>query len=160
MPMATQATPPVLRTPLGEMFCLKNKGDALVLQKCSECDAVQYPPRERCRNCLADSLVWSETNNAGNVLAVAQLHHSQGEFFLVNIKAKPWTIATVSLAGQCLFVHLASATFSGEVAAGSEVKIMTCEDTSGRAVLIGVSPDTDISNADKRSNISKSMGLT
>lgn len=159
MSKVAQATPPVLRTQVGKIFCLKNKGDALLLQQCAKCDAIQYPPRERCRNCLADQLDWRKIDNIGSVLSVTELHHSQGEFFLDKIKAKPWVIATVSLAEQCLFVHLASATFSGDVVAGSEIKIFTCEDASGRSVLIGVSPDADTRQAEQRNAIAQNMGL-
>ena len=158
-PVSKQAIPPALRTTLGEQFCQENQGDELILQHCSRCDAIQYPPRERCRQCLADSLVWRETNNTGTMLSVTYLHHSQGEFFLSKIKTQPWSIATVSLGGQCLFVHLASATFSGEVIAGREIKIFTIEDTSGRQVLIGVSSDADIKQSDQRNAIAQNMGI-
>jgi len=158
--VAKQAIPPVLRTRIGEQFCRENQGGVLMLEHCSECNAVQYPPRERCRTCLADSLVCRETNNTGAVLSVTQLHHSQGEFFQKKISDRPWPVASILLAHQCLMVHLASATFSGDVVAGSELKVFTAKDTSGRPVLISVSPDADISGIDQRNAISKDLGLT
>ena len=155
-----QTTPPVLRTKVGEQFCEQNHSDELMLQQCFDCDAIQYPPRERCRKCLDDSLVWRATSNTGSVLSVTHLHHSQGEFFLSKIKAKPWPVATVSLENQCLFVHLASATFSSDVIAGSAIKLFTNEDSCGRQVFIGVSTDSDISEIGQRRAIAKAMGLT
>jgi hypothetical protein len=108
---------------------------------------------------LADSLVWRETNNTATVLSVTHLHHSQGAFFLSKIKTKPWPIVSISLGDQCLFAHLASATFDVEVVAGDEVKVFTSEDASGNPVLIGASPDADISQSNKRNAIAKNMGL-
>lgn len=50
--------------------------DSLVLQVCENCSAVQYPPRECCRECLSDALAWNAVSAEGRVVAVTALQHS------------------------------------------------------------------------------------
>ena len=33
------------------------------MQRCAACGATQYPPREVCRVCLADGLVWESADS-------------------------------------------------------------------------------------------------
>ena len=54
----------------------------LALQHCTTCGTVQYPPRELCVACLADTLIWRATADAaGEVLAETILHHSHQPAF-------------------------------------------------------------------------------
>lgn len=46
------------------------------LQICAACGARQYPPRDLCRTCLRDELVWTEDSGRGRLLAVSTLHRS------------------------------------------------------------------------------------
>lgn len=46
------------------------------LQHCTTCGVAQYPPRELCAACLADTLQWREIAGDGEVLAITELHHS------------------------------------------------------------------------------------
>lgn len=40
----------------------------LTLQVCADCGAVQYPPRELCRACLADALAWRRVDGSADGL--------------------------------------------------------------------------------------------
>ena len=47
------------------------------LQRCADCGAAQYPPREVCGACLSDRLDWETADCLpGRVLARTVLHHS------------------------------------------------------------------------------------
>jgi uncharacterized OB-fold protein len=47
------------------------------LQRCADCGAAQYPPREICGTCLSDRLVWESADAlSARVLARTVLHHS------------------------------------------------------------------------------------
>ena len=41
----------------------------LVVQKCSACNGLQYPPRQRCQACgaAADKLEWTQTSGRGHI---------------------------------------------------------------------------------------------
>ena len=41
----------------------------LVVQKCGGCQALQHPPRPRCRYCGSDNLSWEQTSGRGHVLS-------------------------------------------------------------------------------------------
>jgi uncharacterized OB-fold protein len=54
----------------------------LALQRCTACGTMQYPPRELCANCLADTLEWRVSDDApGEVMANTVLHHSHEPAF-------------------------------------------------------------------------------
>lgn len=168
-PCAQSAVPPALRTHLGAAFTDANQSAALVLQHCSHCHAVQYPPRELCRHCLEDSLVWQETATSGRLLSRIDLHHSLREFFQRRIVKSPWPVATVRLdCGVTVFAHLALASFGtgGQPASsavaipgGSRVQVFSHVDASGNAVLIAVGEKTRIATHDQRRAIADTMGL-
>ena len=61
----------------------------LMLQCCSQCRHVNYPARELCGNCLADSLQWQRVDNTGTVLSIAQLHYSLEPEYAEHL---PWTV--------------------------------------------------------------------
>lgn len=46
------------------------------LQTCEDCNVVQYPPREFCRNCLSSALAWRDQPRQAEVLAEATVYHS------------------------------------------------------------------------------------
>jgi len=68
-------------TPIAQM-AVRTKSGQLALQRCAACGAVQYPPRELCWCCLADSLEWRLSDGEpGKVLATTTLHHSHHSRF-------------------------------------------------------------------------------
>lgn len=160
--------PPKNRTLLGESFSNANYHELLKLQHCQQCAAVNYPPRAVCRHCLSDKLLWQETPPEGIILSTSELHHSQWEFFKRKIEQGAWPIATVQLAGQVMFTHLALATFSNlhehtclaeALPTGTPIKVIAQSDSTYKSVLITVSIDADISSVDKRIEIVEQVGL-
>jgi uncharacterized OB-fold protein len=76
----------------------------LSLQHCSNCEHINYPVRELCGNCLADSLVWQSVDGGATVQSVTALHYPLETNFSGQL---PWRIASVKLdVGPVAFAHL------------------------------------------------------
>ncbi len=41
----------------------------LIVQHCTTCDTLQYPPRPDCQDCDDGELVWQETSGRGHIMA-------------------------------------------------------------------------------------------
>jgi NAD(P)-dependent dehydrogenase (short-subunit alcohol dehydrogenase family)/uncharacterized OB-fold protein len=106
------------------------------LQVCRNCGAVQYPPREACRECLSVRLEWRAQDGAGELLADTVLHHSNDLFFRERL---PWRLGLVRLdAGAALVAHL-----HGDVPpAPARVRVTARLDRAGQAVLVAL-PDQE-----------------
>jgi uncharacterized OB-fold protein len=106
------------------------------LQHCTTCGAAQYPARELCAACLADTLEAHESDaESGEVLAVTLLHHSHDPVFRARL---PIRIGLVRLdAGPTAACFLASG-----CDAGTRVNVVSQTDKAGRIVL-SASPPTD-----------------
>ncbi len=102
------------------------------LQVCSDCETVQYPPREACHRCLSPRLKWREQPGDGELLSTTTLHHSNDLFFRERL---PWRLGLVRLeAGPSVMVHL-----HGEIGeAPARVRVGARLDRAGQAVLIGM----------------------
>jgi len=160
--------PPKTRSLLGAAFSNANYQGILKLQHCEACNTINYPPRELCYRCLSDQLKWRETSPEGQILSVSELHHSQWEFFKRKIEKAPWPIATIEVAGQVMFAHLAVHTFAESdadvpvtevISSGTPVKAFTVSDSTLNSVLIAVSKDTDVSQISQRIRLVEELGL-
>ncbi|MFH1560160.1 MAG: zinc ribbon domain-containing protein [Chloroflexota bacterium] len=68
----------------------------LVLQFCTGCNKLQYPPAGRCRKCgsEADKLEWSEVQGRGHILETMVVHDTR----VVRRKSDvPFNVALISL---------------------------------------------------------------
>lgn len=109
------------------------------LQACGHCGTVQYPPRDVCRHCLSDRLVWRAQDDAGELLSETLVRHSLELFFR---ERAPWRVGLVRLAcGPTVVAHL----HSDVPAASAPVRMRACVDRSGQAVLVAL-PKEDTPN--------------
>ena len=100
----------------------------LALQRCTDCDAIQYPPRELCAACLSDHLEWRVSDGEpGEVLATTTLHHSHDAGFRPHL---PLAIALVRLDSGPRIVCFAPAATSRR-----RVHVTASVDAEGRPVL-------------------------
>jgi NAD(P)-dependent dehydrogenase (short-subunit alcohol dehydrogenase family)/uncharacterized OB-fold protein len=114
------------------------------LQVCSDCDAVQYPPREACHRCLSDRLRWREQTGLGELLSTTTVHHSHDPFFQERV---PWKLGMVRLdVGPTLVVHL----HGGCAPPPSRVRVDARLDKSGQGVLLAFPIDEVPNMADDR----------
>ena len=109
------------------------------LQTCTDCGAVQYPPREACQRCLSVTMKWRAQDGAGTLLARTTLRHSNDLFFRERL---PWRLGMVRLdAGPNVVVHL-----HGDVGeAPTRVRVGALLDRAGQAVLVGL-PEKETPN--------------
>lgn len=98
------ALPPSTRSATAAGLTAAAEQGQFALQVCSACQAVQYPPRDVCCQCLHDDLPWQPVPNGATVVASSTLHHSNEPYFQEKL---PWRIGTVKLdCGPVAIAHL------------------------------------------------------
>jgi uncharacterized OB-fold protein len=108
----------------------------LTLQCCSQCQQINYPPRELCGNCLADSLQWQRVDNTGTVQSVAQLHYSLEHEYAEHL---PWTVASIKLnCGPVVLAHV-----QPDIISGATVKLKLVQDCAANRMLVATGDDSD-----------------
>ncbi len=101
------------------------------LQRCAECGAVQYPPRDACSSCLSLELPWQDVSPLGEILAETTVRTSTKLYFR---ERAPWRTGSVQLdAGPVLLCHL-----HGDCEPRSRVKLLNRLDRAGQGVLLAV----------------------
>ena len=115
---------------------------SLQLQVCAACGKAQYPPRERCGDCLAGTLRWQPVAGGATVLASTALAHSLEPWYAARA---PWIVASLRLdAGPVAFAHAREC----DARAGQRVRVATAADASGAWCLVALPDDgTDASHA-------------
>ncbi len=109
------------------------------LQECRDCGRVQYPPREVCRRCLSDRLVWKPQSGEGELISETLLRHSLELFFRERV---PWRAGLVQLAGDVTVVAHIHADVPPPPC---KVRVRAHLDRAGQAVLVAL-PETDTPN--------------
>jgi NAD(P)-dependent dehydrogenase (short-subunit alcohol dehydrogenase family)/uncharacterized OB-fold protein len=103
------------------------------LQVCRDCGAIQYPPREVCRNCLSHRLVWRRQDGRGELLTETTLRSAQELYFRERL---PWRIGIVRLdAGVNVIAYLHASVVG---AAPRRVRVEAALDRAGQAALIAM----------------------
>ena len=109
------------------------------MQECRDCGRLQYPPREVCRRCLSDRLVWKPQAGEGELISETLLRHSLELFFRERV---PWRAGLVRLPGDVTVV----AHVHGDVPkAPARVRVRAHLDRAGQAVLVAL-PEHDTPN--------------
>lgn len=145
------ALPPAARSRVARgLTAAAATGHTLHLQCCDRCGAVQYPPREACGRCLADSLRWQPQPGGGQLLAQSTLRHSNDAYFAQHL---PWRIGTVQLdAGPTVIAFLSE----NVPAHAARVKVCLRLDRAGEAVLV-CQPEQEVDMA-AESQLQQQMG--
>ena len=124
--------PPTKRTPVWHQVTAAAESGEFVLQVCNNCSAVQYPPRELCKDCLHDELQWEEISAEGTLISYTVLHASTNAFFREPL---PHQAALVKLdCGPILITHLAY----DEAKTGDIVTVINRRDISGEGVFVAL----------------------
>jgi len=107
------------------------------LQRCENCGAVQYPPRDACVECLSARLRWRAMERGGELLSETLIRHGQELYFrrrapcragLVRLDVGPSTIVALHRACE---------------GAPSRLRLRLALDKAGQALLIGL-PEKDV----------------
>jgi NAD(P)-dependent dehydrogenase (short-subunit alcohol dehydrogenase family)/uncharacterized OB-fold protein len=104
----------------------------LELQVCLDCGAVQYPPREVCRDCLSHRLAWRSQDGRGELIAETTLRNAQELFFRERL---PWRIGNVRLDSG---VNVIAYVHKNVRPAPCRVRVEAALDRASQAVLIAV----------------------
>jgi uncharacterized OB-fold protein len=129
--------PPSARTTVWHTVTKAAQSGEFILQVCKHCDAVQYPPRELCKDCLEDKLEWEKVSAKGKLISYTALHASTNAFFREHL---PRQIALLKLdCGPLIFAHMACDTAK----TGDRVSIASRCDMSGEGVFIALLDSAD-----------------
>ncbi len=101
------------------------------LQTCTDCGAVQYPPRDACHRCLSTALAWQDQPRGAQLLAETTIHASPDPYFRERL---PWRAGTVQLdAGPVALAHI-----HGDVLRGARTRMALMLDRAGQGVLVAL----------------------
>jgi uncharacterized OB-fold protein len=125
----TDGLPPSGRS-LAALGLLRGASAGLfMLQECSDCGTVQYPPRDACHRCLGSDLPWEMVENRGTLKAATVIRASNEPYFQERL---PWRVGIVSSPlGMSMIAHLLP---SCEVE--QQVSLSLRFDAAGRAVVV------------------------
>ena len=116
------------RSHQGTEFCRRLTAGQLQFQRCDECERLQYPPAEVCRECLSAELRWEELTQKGHVIACVEVHRCYAEDFT---EGGPWWVASVFLApGVICYAHTLE-----YLPSGTEITLVPIVDRLGDGVL-------------------------
>ncbi|OAI42968.1 hypothetical protein AYO38_11095 [bacterium SCGC AG-212-C10] len=79
-------------TALTQPFWDATKEGRLVMQRCTTCATFVWTPQMACRECLTETLEWTDVTGRGHIYTFVVMHHAAIPAF----KA-PYTIAVVEL---------------------------------------------------------------
>lgn len=108
-----------------------------VLQRCTDCAAVTYPPRDVCPACWGE-LAWADQPNGATLIAETTVRVTTDPYFRDHM---PWRAGTIALdAGPVAMAHL-----SPRLAVGERADVRLMIDKGGNAALFalkaGETPD-------------------
>ncbi len=66
----------------------------LVVQFCTDCHTLQYPPRPMCRDCGSKKLEWKETSGRGHILAYMVVEDGRIQ---LRVPDQPYNMAVITL---------------------------------------------------------------
>jgi uncharacterized OB-fold protein len=81
-------------TPLSEPFWDATRSQQLIVQRCDDCNATVWYPRERCTSCLGDRLRWVESTGRGEVYTFNIMHKAANPMLA---DMAPFVLALVDL---------------------------------------------------------------
>ena len=66
----------------------------LTVQNCTNCNTLQYPPRQACQHCSSDKSEWKEVEGKGHILSFFVTYDGR---YQRRIPDQPYNVAVVSL---------------------------------------------------------------
>ena len=76
-------------------FFAAAKERRLVVQRCTGCGALRFPPRELCSGCLATGAEWIEVSGRGEIFSFNVMHQIYHPAFAAEV---PYAVVVVKLA--------------------------------------------------------------
>ncbi|MFI5013431.1 MAG: SDR family NAD(P)-dependent oxidoreductase [Hyphomicrobiales bacterium] len=128
--------PPARRSRVAQGLTSAAALGVFALQRCEDCGAVQYPPREACVKCLSARLRWRVVEGGGELLSHTAIRLGQELYFR---ERAPWRVGLVRLdCGPSAIVAL-----HGDCRpAPARVRLALALDKAGQAMMIAL-PEKD-----------------
>jgi uncharacterized OB-fold protein len=120
------STPPVAKpippvTPALAPYFAAARAGRLVVQRCTGCGALRFPPRELCSACLATDATWQEVSGRGEIFSYYVMHQVYHPGFAAEV---PYAVVVVKLEeGPKLTSNLVDCP-PGEIAVGLPVEVV------------------------------------
>lgn len=106
---------------LNRPFWENAKTGRFVLQACSNCSHVSYPPNPSCPKCLSTELEWREASGKGVLKSWAVFHRAYWPSFERDL---PYTVCLVRLEEGPLFVANFAKGMKSEPVVGAAVRVV------------------------------------
>ena len=105
----------------------------LVLQNCTACSRLHYPPTQKCAKCGSDKLVWKEVQGKGHIDVYFVIRDSRIRGFR---SAQPINFAVITLDEDpgINFLSNLPGRKAGEVPVGAAVEVMFEKTGNGQAI--------------------------
>ncbi len=136
LPTCRPTVPPTERSRIALGLTAAASQGRFALQVCQSCGAVQYPPREACRDCLGEDLAWCDQEGRGTLLAASTIRRP---YELYHRAHMTWRTGLVRLGCGVTVV----AFLHGACATSAPVRVLARLDRGANAVLVAV-PDKEI----------------
>ncbi|MBV9569279.1 MAG: SDR family NAD(P)-dependent oxidoreductase [Hyphomicrobiales bacterium] len=81
VPLKPATVPPCVRSRAAQGLTAAAALGLFALQRCEDCGAVQYPPRDACVECLSARLRWRLAQGGGELLSQTLIRHGQELYF-------------------------------------------------------------------------------
>ena len=112
----TERTKPIPDTPeLWDPFWRRGTSDELVIQKCSDCGHLQFPPKGNCSACLSTAVVWAPVSGEGVVYSFIIYHRTWVKGFEDSI---PYNVSIIELAEGTRLVSDVTGVSSDDIEVG------------------------------------------
>ena len=111
----------------------------LVLQRCPNCEVIQFYPRALCTNCLSDRLDWIEASGKGQVYSHTTVHRVLTPGFEESV---PYVVAVIELDEGVRLISQVVNCEPGHVSVGMSVEVVF-ETVSDDVTIPKFQPSTD-----------------
>ena len=118
----SDAAPPPIADLDSAPFWEGARAHRLMIQACSACGRLRFPPMPGCPHCGAAGGSWVEVSGDGSVYSWVRVHRTSNARFADSV---PYVVATIELAPGCRMVARLDA--PGPVAIGSTVQPLYVE---------------------------------
>jgi uncharacterized protein len=119
--------------PVAAPFWAGNRQGRLLMQRCSQCHALRWPPNAACPECLTAGGAWEKLSGRGTVWSYAVYNRGFHPDFADQV---PYTVMLVTLdEGPHMISSLPQGVAASEIAIGCAVTAKFTEIASGIAIV-------------------------
>lgn len=111
------------------------QNEKLLVQKCSDCGNIQFPPSPVCTNCMSSNVNWAECSGKAKLWSKVTFHKS----YLKPYSDVPYTVGLAKLEEGHIVTGRLADEYKDTIKIDDDVKIDFCKTADG-TVLIEIVP--------------------